>query len=412
MPEPSKSDCLNSRPYRLVNTVQHYAWGTCNENAYIADLLGIDPKPDQPFAELWMGVHPKSPSQIIDPEQGPRSLSSWISENVRERLSIHEGDSFPEGLPYLLKVLSAGEALSIQAHPNKQQAESLHQRDPEHYPDNNHKPEIAIAIDNLDALLGFISNHKFFELLAAFPELESLINTDFRPVKHLKEGVQRLFRTWDRDKKSIAATSSQIQRRLVNKPTSNETEQLFLEQFDRRGPEDIGLLFLLLLNRVHLGPGEAVFLAPGVPHAYIKGNIIECMANSDNVVRLGLTNKFCDASALSEILVYDELAEYRIIPGTQGHLREYAPPVKEFRIKSLDLPDGKSEAFSSRTRLTMFVLIQGEISLDWGNSTHSCSCLFRRGDAFVTPANLSAFKILARHDAKLFFVELPEAKTR
>ena len=105
------SDCQFSRPYRLENTIQHYDWGTRNHDAYITELLGINPEPGQAYAELWMGVHPNAPSSIIDLEEGPLSLSKWISESPQERLSTEGKQST---LPYLFKVLSAGEALSIQ----------------------------------------------------------------------------------------------------------------------------------------------------------------------------------------------------------------------------------------------------------------------------------------------------------
>lgn len=405
MSKERNSDCLTSRPYRLINTIQHYEWGTRNEYAYIADLLGVTPEPGQPFAELWMGVHPNAPSQIIDPEHGPCDFSNWISDNPHKHLSEH--DKFST-LPYLLKILSAGEALSIQAHPNKRQAESLHKSDPEHYPDDNHKPEIAIALDSLDALVGFISNQEYSELLDTTPELNLLVRNIEIPANNLQEGVQKLFHLWETDRKSFADTSRKIHERLTLKSIPDETEQLFLRQFDKRGPEDIGLIFLFFLQRVHLEPGDAVFLAPGVPHAYLSGNIIECMANSDNVVRLGLTNKFCDVNALSDILVYDELADYRIVPDKLGFVSEYGSPAKEFKVKLLDLPEGEAESFPSRTSLSMFIVIAGEISLHWGGDNESCTCVFKRGHSFIAPANLPEFKIRARHGSKLFYVEIPD----
>ncbi len=410
MSEERNSDCQSSRPYRLKNAVQNYGWGGKDENAYIANLLGIDPVPGKPYAELWMGVHPKSPSFIIDPNLGPLSLASWISENKPERLSLNASPSFSAGLPYLLKVLSAGEALSIQAHPNKQQAERLHLLDPEHYPDDNHKPEIAVALDHLEALIGFVSDGEFLALLKLIPEIESLINKDLRPASNLKEGIQRLFKIREQDGDSISNAIGKLQERLIKMSHPSESESLFLEQSGLRDANDIGLLFLFFLNRVNLGPGEAVFLAPGVPHAYLKGNIIECMANSDNVVRLGLTDKYCDAKALSEILVYDDLTDYRIVPNTQGYMSEYQSPTKEFRVKLLELPEGKIEPFSGRSSLSMFVVTEGELSLHWGGNIDNCNCVFRHGHAFVTPANLNYFDLRARHDTKVFFVEIPEAE--
>ena len=400
----NNSDCKNARPYRLKNAIQNYPWGTKDQDAFIPKLLGLDPEPGQAYAELWMGVHPKAPSSIINLEEGPLSLSNWILDDPQKRLGT---DKRHMALPYLFKVLSAGEALSIQAHPNKLQAENLHRVDAEHYPDDNHKPEIAVAIDHLDALVGFISDQEFSTLMETRPELKSLLSRYSSPIDTLKRGVQALFHIREKDSKYFADTTHQIYQRLNQKDNPDESEILYLEQYEKWGPEDIGLIFLFLLNRVHLEPGEAVFLSPGVPHAYLKGNIIECMANSDNVVRVGLTNKFCDAEALQNILVYDTESDFRVSQTRQGYQSEYATPVSEFRIKSLELPEGKSESFASRRSLTMFLLLEGEISLHWGGKDNSCTCVLKRGHTFITPANLSEFDISARMDSKLYLVEIP-----
>jgi len=407
MLDKNNSACQDSRPYRLENMVQNYAWGTRNADAFIPDLLGIKAEPHETYAELWMGVHPKAPSAVIASEHGPQHLSTWISENLDERLSNKQEHSHLTGLPYLLKVLSAGEALSIQAHPNKTQAEILHQQDPEHYPDGNHKPEIAIALDHLDALVGFISDSQYAELLQKYPELDALLTQNQHGPLNLREGLHHIFDVWEHDGNVISDTIQKLHEGLRLKDNPDESEQLFLEQFDKRGAKDIGLIFIFLLNRIHLGPGEAIFLGPGVPHAYLKGNIIECMANSDNVVRLGLTDKFCDAGALRDILVYDEKVDYQIRPSLQGHLIEYDTPVTEFSIKSLDLSEGNSERVTSHSSLTMYLLVEGEICLYWGDNHKTCTCVIKRGDSFITPANLSDYEIRAQQDSKLYLVELP-----
>lgn len=411
MENPVKSDCKDSRPYRLQNTIQHYPWGTRNDEAFIAHLLGVEPDLDQPFAELWMGVHPNAPSLVIDPEEGLKDLSTWISENPRERLSMDTPDLAGVNLPYLFKVLSADEALSIQAHPNKAQAEQLHDRDDVHYPDDNHKPEVAIAIDYLDALVGFISSERYAGVLKSFPELVDIMGAGPTGPAHLKQGVLKLLEKWKNKQSEVISTIKQIESRLNVKDLRNDIESLFLDQIQKCGNQDIGLLFIFLLNRVQLAAGEAIFLAPGVPHAYLRGNIIECMANSDNVVRLGLTAKFCDSQALSEILVFDEQENYLVETASDGYLTEYLSPTKEFSVKSLNLLQGESRAFSFRTKLTMFLLLDGEVSLHWGDKVNSCTSVYRRGDSFITPANLQSFTLQARNHSKIFIVDIPDIET-
>ncbi|MBN1893825.1 mannose-6-phosphate isomerase, class I, partial [bacterium] len=133
------------QPYRLINRMQHYDWGTRDAEAFIPGLLGMIPKKGKPYAELWIGTHPKAPSRI---EWGgkPVSVQSWIAQNPGWVLGPAVADRFG-GLPYLLKVVSAAEPLSIQAHPDKKLAERLHAANPTEYPDDNHKPEIAIALN-------------------------------------------------------------------------------------------------------------------------------------------------------------------------------------------------------------------------------------------------------------------------
>ena len=132
------------RPYRMHNQIQHYAWGTRDQDAYIAHLLGNEPEEGVPYAELWMGAHPKAPSTIELEDGRTVALNMWIKAHPNAILGREVAERYGK-LPFLFKVLSAGQSLSIQAHPTKAQAEKLHARDPEHYPDNNHKPEIAVA---------------------------------------------------------------------------------------------------------------------------------------------------------------------------------------------------------------------------------------------------------------------------
>jgi len=354
-----------------------------------------------------MGTHPKAPSQVIDPDQGTLSLADWIAENPKEHLSLQRASKFANKLPYLFKVLSAAEALSIQAHPDKSQAERLHRFDPKHYPDDNHKPEVAIAIDALDALVGLLAPEDYRQVLATVPELHVLLTSQDRPDPEIQQDVLTLLKLWEQEPSTIESCITAIHQRLKQKAEPDDTERLFLKQVQVHGHQDPGLLFIFLLKRIQLKPGEAIFLPPGVPHAYLKGNIIECMANSDNVVRLGLTNKFCDPGALSQILNPENNIDLRVTPTRKGRITEYQTPANEFRVKSLNLDLGESISFTQRAELSTFLVLKGEIKLNWCFNRDSCCSIYRRGNSFIAPANLTTFTMQARERSMIFWVDLP-----
>lgn len=393
-----------ARPYLLTNVIQNYVWGQKNEAAFIARLKDMETETDKPYAELWMGTHPNGPSQIIDPRRGSLDLADWIAEDPTIRLSQNRAKDFSGKLPYLFKVLSAEKMLSIQTHPNRQQAIELHRADPVHYPDENHKPEIAIAIDHLDALVGFVSDRNFQELLIKFPELGNLLDLE---EPELQSGILKLLDLWSNSPESITACIETIYEKVLAASARTQTEQLLLDQVAEHGTGDIGILFILLLNYEHLEAGEAIFLGPGIPHAYLQGNIIECMANSDNVVRLGLTPKFCDAEALKNVLDFSEAPEIHINPESDGQLTEYNTPSKEFSVKSIALDEGDTFDLKERSELTMFLVLQGEIKLYWCSGNSSCCGIYQKGDSFVAPANLTEYAIQARQDSLIYLVELP-----
>ena len=165
---------IQPQPYNLFNKVQNYDWGTKNEDAFIPKFLGIEAVKDLPYAELWIGAHPKAPSEIeIEGIKYP--LNSVIDNFPLEVLGIRVSKKYNGKLPFLLKVLSAARALSIQLHPNKHQAEVLHAKDPKNYPDDNHKPEIAIALDSLNAIAGFRPADQIKEIFIKCPELKDFI---------------------------------------------------------------------------------------------------------------------------------------------------------------------------------------------------------------------------------------------
>jgi len=169
---------LKPQPYMLENTIQHYEWGSRGKNAFIPQLLNIKTEKDKPYAELWMGAHPKASSKIIV-DVKEIDLAEVIREYPIETLGRKTVKKFSNTLPFLFKVLSANEALSIQAHPSKRQAISLHKKDPIIYPDSNQKLEIAIALDSLTALVGFKPFNQIMQTLKKYPQIHHFIGKEY-----------------------------------------------------------------------------------------------------------------------------------------------------------------------------------------------------------------------------------------
>ncbi len=168
---------IEPKPYKLINKIQDYDWGTKNDNAFIPKLIGIEVVSDKPYAELWIGAHPKSPSEIII-EDKKYKLNEVIEKFPIEILGEYVAEKFNNKLPFFLKILSAARALSIQTHPNKVQAEILHKKDPSNYPDDNHKPEIAIAIDGLTAIAGFRPVDEIVDIFKNHNEFRDFVGVD------------------------------------------------------------------------------------------------------------------------------------------------------------------------------------------------------------------------------------------
>ena len=399
------------KPYLLKNKIQNYAWGTKNEQAFIPKLLGFPPEPNKPYAELWMGTHPNAPSEV-QTDRGLISLIEFIRAHPQEILGKQVAERFGNQLPFLFKVLSAGEALSIQAHPNKKQAIALHARDPEHYPDDNHKPEIAIAIDQLTALIGFCPDDEIEEVLKSYPEITHFVGMETAErflnargearqasFKHLFSTLMNLGQD---EPQRLETTLQAMEKRLQAKKILTEKEALFLE-LRAKYQTDIGLFVIFFLNLVHLQKGQGVFLKAGLPHAYIHGNIVECMANSDNVVRAGLTPKFKDVKTLIEILTYETGKVDLYEPSEFQEEFVYRIPTPEFSIRHIELTEGM--LIKQRVNsVEICMILSGSLTIAYDRD----SLTAKQGDAILIPAAMKEFLLNALTDVELFcaFVSL------
>lgn len=400
---------LEAKPYLLENTIQHYAWGNRGEKAIIPQLLEIEPEDDKPYAELWIGAHPKAPSQIkINDTQYP--LDQAIQEQSNFILGKKVSKKFVGHLPFLLKVLSAGEALSIQTHPNKATAKKLHKKDPEHYPDDNHKPEIAIAIDSLKALVGFRPIKEIKSMLKKYPEIAIFIGdqvykkfqkTSENESQQLQHLFSKMMNKADASSQKLQETCRQLKKKIENRSAINERDQLFLELHEKYG-NDIGLIVIYFLNLVELQKGQGVFLDAGVPHAYLKGNIIECMANSDNVVRAGLTPKFIDIPTLVEITNYGTGKPEIQNSSTGGNSIKYDVPADEFNIQKYNIKEKLQKEFETAGSLEILFILSGILEI----TTHSDEIQISRGQTVLIPAGLDRYRLESISKSEVFRVTI------
>lgn len=283
----------------LLCSIQHYDWGkfgsdhSCLVAKYHFLNTGRDINSDKPYAEFWMGTHKNGPSFQ---KQSNTLLSSILGHEI----------------PFLFKVLSIKKALSIQAHPDKKLAKELHARDPIHYPDDNHKPEMVIALNDFVAMCGFLSldvMKKYMNGVTAWGLLarrEELNDSQVDPKDYLSRLITRIL---NMDSLLVKSSLDLIEKELkvimnngldLLSPLLISTFQSLLQDY----PNDPGVFFVFLLNTIHLTRGEAIFLSANEPHAYISGDCIEIMASSDNVVRAGLTSKFKDIQTLCSMLTF------------------------------------------------------------------------------------------------------------
>jgi mannose-6-phosphate isomerase len=403
------------QPYKLYNKIKNYEWGTKNEAAFIPHLLGTPVEPNTRYAELWIGAHPKAPSEIeIDGTKYP--LDKVIEEHPEECLGAYVCKNFSNTFPFLLKVLSAAHALSIQTHPNKTQARRLHAKDPKNYPDDNHKPEVAIALDSLIALVGFKPARSIRKNLAQLQELNELIGQEFidkvlgtndLPAEEnlLKKTYEAIMRHAE-DKERLSACISKIRKRLSDKTSRSPEEEQFLEQHKLFGA-DVGLFSFFFFNLVHLKSGEAIFTDAGIPHAYIKGNICECMANSDNVVRAGLTNKFKDVGTLLDIIRYDFVECPVMESGAETGEMTYKTTAKEFEVSRFQKLEGFHQKCISGNRPSVHLIIKGSLDVQWNSNGSSQAAHYTAGESFFVPASLTHYEISVNSKAEYFAVKIP-----
>ncbi len=392
------------RPLRLKNKIQEYEWGS---KTAIPSILGLPSPSKKPMAELWMGAHPKAPSEVEVDGKWMR-LDELISIKPKAILGKKVADKFGNQLPFLFKIIAAEKPLSIQAHPNKEQAINGFEREnklgipldaPErNYKDKNHKPEVLCAITRFEALKGFRSIEEIVSLFKkAVPNsLKEEINLLER------EGLRSFFSAimgLKAEKKEDAISE------LLNSSEKMKNDPVFslVLRLNNYFPKDIGIFSPLILNMYVLEPGEAIFLPAGELHAYIKGVGIELMANSDNVLRGGLTHKHIDVEELLNILRFEPSRVQKLKPVSVGKMELiYPAPVEEFILHKIRLKEREKFSSDEDRSIEIMIVIEGNAEISSATAKYM---ELKRGDSVLIPSVMP--KYFLKGDATIYKATVP-----
>jgi mannose-6-phosphate isomerase len=345
--------------YRLKGTVKHYDWGGFS---FIPSLLKTENKGNKPFAEYWMGIHPLGISMVQLPGDETKKLTEYTHD-----------------LPYLFKVLDVKEMLSIQVHPSKSAAEKEFARENQEgipldspqrsYKDNNHKPELMAALGDFWLLHGFKPEKELIQILQQVKELNELL-----PV-YKQSGYAGLYK---HVMEMPQAEVDRILQPLINAivPGYKKAELAKKDEhfwaaraamtFANGAHIDRGIFSIYFFNLVYLKKGEGIFQDAGVPHAYLEGQNVEIMANSDNVLRGGLTTKYIDVKELlkhvrCEAIVPAVLQSEKVA----DHLFLYKTPVSDFQLNVLELE--QNDVVKASARSTEILLVtEGTVTINDG----------------------------------------------
>lgn len=382
--------------YTLENPIQRYDWGSTK---VLPELLGIAPD-GRPAAELWLGAHPSAPSQVRSAGGAPTALSTLISADPHATLGRRVSNEFGPRLPYLLKVLAADRALSLQVHPkphlaragfNRENRRGI-PRDAPHrsFHDDQHKPEMLVAVSQFEALAGFRGSRNILALLAGLegPLVDAVREelTRDRSARGIRAAFARLIaaRAEEGCPELVAATIASVAARAAAGSPYQRADATVL-RLAQEHPGDPGAVASLLLNRVTLEPGESLFLAAGEIHAYLSGVGVEIMASSDNVLRAGLTTKHVDVEALFEAASFEPsppLVPRQERSGTRGQAVTFRPPVREFALTVVDVDDSEPVALPEAGPRTV-ICLEGDATLATGADR---TPLHQGQSAFVTHA--------------------------
>jgi mannose-6-phosphate isomerase len=390
--------------HKISGVVQHYSWGGYN---FIPELLGIENKEQKPYAEYWLGAHTNHPSLTSDQqplsvliEQYPQVLGSFAAEKYG-------------ALPFLFKVLDVRQMLSIQVHPDSASAMEAYAEENKrgipltapnrNYKDENHKPELMVALSDFWLLHGFKEYESLQQTLAAIPEFLPLAKT------FEKGGYVLLYReVMEMDQAKVNALLAPLIQRILplyNNEQLEKTDANFWAAraaigFCKDDNYDRGIFSIYFFNLLHLKEGEGIYQPAGMPHAYLEGKNVEVMANSDNVLRAGLTSKHVDVAELMKHVKFEATVPDIIAPPMSDH-RVFSSPAEEFELHeySIDEHVQRVEVASAE----IWFVLDGALKAQAGDEYLE----LQRGEAAFFTAGTS-WQLSGLRNAKLFRVVVPD----
>jgi len=354
---------MEDQAFRLFGKIQNYAWGGYS---FIPLLIGQRPVPGMPYAEYWMGAHEKAPSDILLADGRLMGVNACIAEQPEQTLGPEIARKYGR-LPFLFKILDVREMLSVQVHPTKQEAEAGFAREnaqgialdaPErNYKDDNHKPELQVALSDFWLLHGFRPGDQIREILQQVPEFSALL-----PLFTRRGHCGLYTYVMEMPARQVSTMLEPLAERLLQRYEHGALEQSSPDFWaaqamkGTQGEYERGIFSLYFFNLLRLRPGQAIFQAAGVPHAALSGQALEIMASSDNVIRGGLTPKHIDVPQLLQLISFDGLTP-KIVeskPGAIPYEAGYASLVPDFCMHRLQIPG--EHMYETRTDSAEIVL--------------------------------------------------------
>ena len=397
--------------FRIEGVVQHYDWGG---KSFIPNLLSETNSSNIPYAEYWLGAHAKAPS-MVKMQQKNIPLDIFLNQNLTENLGGYVASNFGK-LPYLFKVLDVHKMLSIQVHPTIEAAKKGYEFENKkgiplaakhrNYKDKNHKPEIMVALSDFWLLHGFLERTKLITNLQETKELYFLLNT------FLEKGYLGLYKkVMEFSQEEVNNILKPLIDRIYPKFVANKLEKSSpaywaVKSLVHKDAQNIdkGIFSIFFFNILQLSKGEAIFQDAGVPHAYLEGKNMELMANSDNVLRGGLTSKHIDVEELLKNTRFEETIP-TILCGNQYQDNGefvYQTSAKDFEITKI-APGSSGIHRSISNSAEILIVIEGSATVTENENT----LFLQKGDSILIKPN-TMYTLQTNAEVEIYKARVPK----